>query len=376
MIIMNILPLNIIQFLIYIFINLLFVTKYGLRYLSLSSVIFVCLVYTIFIVFSFRTIKRFNTVLSGTILFIFFLVILVIQNRIDPYSIQVDRWSAIHNFIYNLFHGVYPYAAQTHLGGYGSPFPVWQLFHIPFYVLGNVGLSIAFATLIFNYVIYVVFGKKAACYSFLLLLLSPAFVYEVLVRSDLITNFLLVASIILLLKKYGITINSHYLGLAILCGLAMSTRLSALIPFVIYYFHEYIQAKWSIKISFPIVVLFVFAITFLPLLLWDGEMLLFFEYNPFILQSRQGNVLDFIIFIPIGILLSLNWKDNISTYMLYTAYNLILLVVITFVHNMYINSNWNELFLSAYDITYLNMSLPFIILSISINEVYFSKSRF
>lgn len=373
---MNILRSNIIQFLIYIFINLLFITKYGLRYLSLSSVILICLVYTLFIVFGFRAIKRLNVILLGSILFILFLFILVIQNRIDPYSIQVDRWSAIHNFIYNLFHGVYPYAAQTHLGGYGSPFPVWQLFHIPFYLLGNVGLSITFTTLIFNYVVYVVFDKKTACYSFFLLLLSPAFVYEVLVRSDLITNFLLVASIILLLRKYHVTINSHYLGLAILCGLIMSTRLSALIPFLIYYFYEYIHAKWSIKICFPIIVLLVFAISFLPFLLWDGEMLLFFEYNPFILQSRQGNLLDFIIFIPIGILLSLNWKDNIGTYMLYTASLLLLLVVVTFVHNMYINDNWDKLFQSAYDITYFNMSLPFIILSITINEIYTSKSRF
>ena len=373
---MNILCSNIIKLFIYIFINLLFIIKYGLRYFSLSSVILICLLYIIFIVFSIRVSRRLNILLLGTLLSFFFLFLLIIQNIIDPYSIQVDRWSAIHNFLYNLFHGIFPYAAQTHLGGYGSPFPIWQIFHIPFYLLGNVGLSIAFATLIFNYVVYVVFDKKTACYSFLLLLLSPAFVYEVLVRSDLITNFLLVASIILLLRKYHVTINSHYLGLAILCGLIMSTRLSALIPFVLYYFHEYIHAKWSIKISFPIVILLVFAITFLPFLLWDGEMLLFFEYNPFILQSRQGNLFDFIIFIPIGILLSLNWKDIIGTYMLYTTYILILLVIITFAHNMYLYSNWNELFQAAYDITYFNMSLPFIILSISINEIYFSRSRF
>ena len=99
MIIMNILRSNIIQFLIYIFINLLFITKYGLRYLSFSSVILICLVYTLFIVFGFRAIKRLNVILLGSILFILFLFILVIQNRIDPYSIQVDRWSAIHNFI-------------------------------------------------------------------------------------------------------------------------------------------------------------------------------------------------------------------------------------------------------------------------------------
>lgn len=64
------------------------------------------------------------------------------QYLIDPYQIQVDRWSAIHNFINYLVHGRYPYMAPTHLGGYGSPFPVWQFLHIPFYYLNNVGLSL------------------------------------------------------------------------------------------------------------------------------------------------------------------------------------------------------------------------------------------
>ncbi|WP_155993398.1 hypothetical protein [Prevotella sp. P6B1] len=49
-------------------------------------------------------------------------------------------------------------------------------------------------------------------------------------------------------------------------------------------------------------------------------------------------------------------------YMFNVAIILIVLVVVTFVHNMYLNDNWNELFDSAYDITYLDMSLPFLIL--------------
>ena len=208
---MNILYSNSIQFFIYLLVNLLFVIKYGLRYCSLPIVLLFCLVYTLSVVFGIRYVKRINIKLLGALSLLLFLSLLVIQNSIDPYSIQVDRWSAIHNFIYNLLHGQYPYSAQTHLGGYGSPFPVWQLFHIPFYFLGNVGLSIALATLVFYCVIYVVYDKAMSCYSFLLLLLSPAFVYEVLVRSDLITNFLLVASIILLLRIRICLHNLHYL---------------------------------------------------------------------------------------------------------------------------------------------------------------------
>ena len=52
--------------------------------------------------------------------------------------------------------------------------------------------------------------------------------------------------------------------------------------------------------------------------------------------------------------------------MYFTAILLIMLVIVTFAHNMYLNNNWNELFDSAYDITYFNMSLPFIIMAMCI----------
>ena len=146
----------------------------------------------------------------------------------------------------------------------------------------------------------------------------------------------------------------------------MSTRLSALIPFIVYYFNEYIHSKWFIKVSFPLFVLLIFIVTFIPFLFWDKEMLLFFEYNPFVLQSRQGHLSDFLLFIPLGIYLSLIWKGNIGRYMYFTAILLIMLVIVTFAHNMYLNNNWNELFDSAYDITYFNMSLPFIIMAMCI----------
>ena len=50
--------------------------------------------------------------------------------------------------------------------------------------------------------------------------------------------------------------------------------------------------------------------------------------------------------------------------MLHTALLLIVLVFITFVHNMYLTDSWNQLFQSAYDITYFNMSMPFLIIAI------------
>lgn len=371
-----------VSILLYLIINELFILKYSLRILPFAGTIICCLIYITFVLCFFYMIRLYNvfshintkTAIGGILSIIVLLAF--IQWMINPYQLQVDRWSAIHNFLDNLFNGKYPYAAQTHLGGYGSPFPVWHLFHIPFYLLGNVGLSFIIGMGLFFDAIRRLFGFNKALFAVLLLIMSPAYLYEVAVRSDLMTNFLLCAAIIIYLNHYKINFNQHYIFLAVIIGLMASTRLSAVIPFAVYFFYDYMKGGLHRQFVFPILFVSVFILTFLPFLLWDGEMLLFYEYNPFILQSRQGNIIDFVLFIPVGILLSLRWKRDIPQYMFNTACLLILLVVITFVHNMYENNNWNALFDSAYDITYFNMALPFIILSISTNEIYFSKSRF
>lgn len=347
---------------IFISVNILFILKYVGRFNIVYSII-ISLLYSLAIFLFLKNIEKINIQRKLIITFVSLSIIslIVLQYSIDPYELQIDRWSAIHNFIYNLFHGIYPYSAQTHLGGYGSPFPVWQFLHIPFYLLGNVGLSFLLALCLFIHSIYKLFNYKAALFVFLLLLLSPGFLYEVTVRSDLITNFLFVCAIICYIRHINVRFEKHWLSIAILCGLMMSTRLSALIPFIIFFFSDYFSSRWKVKITFPVVILLSFIVTFLPFIFWDGNMLLYFEYSPFVLQSRQGNIYDFILFIPICIWLSLSWNNDFSKYMSTTAIFLFLFVAITFIHNMYDNSNWNELFNSAYDITYFNMSLPFVI---------------
>ena len=362
-----------IALLLFLSVNMLFVLKYAQRVFSIDITLLLTLGYALSIILFLWFLNRFKLAkrLSLKVLIIFVLSTVVLlavgQQMIDPYQLQVDRWSAIHNFIDNLIHGVYPYGAQTHLGGYGSPFPVWQLFHIPFYLLGNVGWSFIVATLMFIHAVYKQFGKQIAVCVFVLLIVSPAFLYEVMVRSDLITNFLLVCSIICYMLHYQFSFKQQWMKVAIICGLMMSTRLTAILPFAVFFFYDYIRSKSSVIVCFPIVVIAVFAITFVPFLLWDGQMLLFFEYNPFILQSRQGHLVDFLIFIPFAIWLSLSWKENISRYFFNSALLLLLFVLVTFIHNMYNNNNWNELFDSAYDITYFNMSLPFLIIALSSN---------
>lgn len=151
------------------------------------------------------------------------------------------------SFIQSLFQGSYPYGAETHLHGYGSPFPVWQIIHVPFYLLGNVGLSFSVATLLFIHSAYLQWGSKGGYLSLLLLVASPAYLYEVVTRSDMMTNFLLVGSVVNYLVYFKITLKSHLIAIAILCGLTASTRLTAILPLFMLYFQEFTQVSWQRK---------------------------------------------------------------------------------------------------------------------------------
>ena len=352
--------------LLYLFINSLFILKYGLRLLPWYGVVAACLIYAAIVAVSCKyllpklsglTITHRAQLITMIICLTF---IIAFQYIPDPMSIQVDRWSAIHNFLYNLTHGIYPYAAQTHLNGYGSPFPVWQLFHLPFYFMGNVGLSFILGILLFTHSLSLHLKEPGERIAFALLACSPAFIYEVVVRSDLMTNFMVSMSILLYCIHYRLSVQKNPVLLGIIIGMTMSTRLSAIIPFCIYYFYEYCHTKLRQQIVFPTIVLLTFLLTFLPFLLWDREMLLFFDYNPFILQTRQGHLSDFVLLIPIGICLSF-WQSKLPLrHLIASAAMLFLLVIITFVHSMMVDNTWSEIFESRFDITYFGMSLPFV----------------
>lgn len=353
---------------LYMIINLLFVDKYTARITEwhyLCDIVYL-LISTCLIFLSTWSSKRewsFRSILCiGGLVCISTLIWL--QYQIDPMQLHVDRWSAIHNFLYNLFHGVYPYAAQTHSGGYGSPFPVWQILHIPFYLLGNVGLSFFAVLILFLCTMVKCVSPRAATISLLLIVFSPAITYEVAVRSDLFTNFLLVCSLCLWLQFKHVEIESSTYLIATIVGLCASTRLATVIPLAYLYGYAFLQLNWQKQIGFIVTTCAVFILTFLPFMLWDAGQLFFFEYNPFVLQTRQGSPLILISFALIAICWTIYKKNDTQHFELYAGCLLTLLVVITFLHNMISSGNF-ALFSSQYDITYFNMALPFYICSLT-----------
>jgi hypothetical protein len=362
----------VISFFLFLLVNGLFICKYTSR-LNINSTLivlmYVCGIFLLFF-FPFKKIvgernKKKNILIFWLTALLIIIGILIAHSLINPFTIQVDRWSAIHNFIDALLRGEYPYLVQTHLGGYGSPFPFWQFLHIPFYLLGDVGLG-----MLFFFIILVLSLKgilknygKAVIY-LLLLFLSPAFWYEVLVRSDLLYNFIFCFVIISFIHKNHLVIKQNYYLMGTICGLLLSSRLTIIIPFAIFLLTDFLEANFKEKFKFLLAASSAFTLTFLPFLLKNSSALLFFEYNPFVLQTRQGSFIELIGLTILILYFGLKSSKNISKQMYYTSISIVLFVGFTFLHRM-ITDNFSEsLFSSMYDITYFNMALPFIIYSI------------
>jgi len=282
--------------------------------------------------------------------------------------LQVDRWSAIHNFISYLFEGKYPYLAQTHLGGYGSPFPVWHFFHIPFFLLGNISFAFIFVILILAFSMVNNFKSHSkSLFYFVLLAISPAFWYEVTVRSDLLYNFLLCLVACSWVYNRNFKINENAISLGILCGLFLSTRLSTVIPFGIMLFSDFKNSTFSSQIKFFSSVIITLFVTFIPFIAWDLNSLVFFKFNPFILQTRQGTILEYLVLIILIIIGGIKMNRLLDKAYFYITLSIMVFVGVTFLHRMIIQQFENNLFSSYFDITYFNMALPFVIYLI-VNE--------
>ena len=345
--------------------------KYAMRATDYFG--YICLTYAVVLGLAYTAMTgksadrlKYGRTLFWTTIAVLVLMMLAVQYHFDPMQNRVDRWSAIANPLTALFRGEFPYLAETHLGGNASPFPVWMVLHIPFWALGNVGLSEIVTAAIFVYSVKMLGGYKAGTMATVLLALSVNLWYETAVRSDLISNFLLLCAFINMLTAKEITFDKHPYVLSIAAGLWLSTRISTAFPLFILFFPYWLKLPVGKKIMTVLLAAGTFCITFLPLVIWDADSLFFAENNPFSLQSRQGRPIDSVIMAAIAVVMALKWKGNFRLMTLLSAIILILVPQIAYGHNMYIYDNWQDIFSPLYYITYLDAALPFLITIIAI----------
>ena len=361
----------------FLFPNFLFIFKYLSRY-SASSPLLSGLVYIVFVLglfflftrlrnrFSEQTFKVFSWIMIAGA---FFAIGLALW-KIDPLSVRVDRWSATSYFLDALFDGRYPYGVHTHVPptthSYPSPFPFWQYVNIPFWLMGDVGYGLFFFLLLpFLTIKWFTNSYKSTFLFFLLLFLSPAYWWEVAVRSDGLSNATLIFCLILYLEKKRITFSTHFWALVLLCGCVAATRLSAVIPLALYLLLPYTrQSSVGRLILFPIGVLLVAGCFFLPYIFWDTETWIFFSRNPFMEQMRQGNSLVTLTILLLGIGMALRSKtfmQRIRT----ISWIVFLFILLTQIVRFAGDGIPGFLFNDDCDISYFTLAFPYCLFSLS-----------
>lgn len=352
---------------IYLFVNALFIFKYGGEYN-----IFILAFYFIFVLaFAKFYIKvNLNKSLykwSFLILIVLsFLGIVGLNYFVDGYSLNVDRWSAMEVGINAILNNEYPYNIKDHMGRESSNLPILIILGAPFYLLfGSVGYLQAFCFLIFAYIFFrVLENYKQRLFALIILIISPGYIYEIYVKSDLFSNFIVMAGISYLIwSQFIIKKNIKIHSLSVMTVFILLTRLSVIIPCIILLFKPFIELPLKQKIIFVA----VFAVTvFVILFLFfhnahDFEMIA--KHNPFNLQGgKQPLVLSISL-----IIISCNLSFKVNSFLevaFWSGFLLFIAAFITFILYLIDFGFENVMVNSFFDLSFFNMSMPFIILTI------------
>ena len=303
---------------IYLFINVIFCIKYN-PFEVIHPLYFVVF-YPLIIIGIYKATDYIHIQEKNYFFLILALAILLLSlfllHHIDRYSVRVDRWSALAFWSESLKNGHYTYGTPTHLGNYASPFPVWQLFHFPFYLMGDTAYGQLFCLMIFFVALFYWRTKMNIGRIVLLLALSPGFWWEIAVRSDLLSNMLLLFVFLTALFFCPAFWGRHKILTAAITGLFLCTRLFVAIPLFLYFFPQFLKFSIKEKIGFMLTVIACFTIPFLPFLFGEHGILHHPEYNPFILQVRQGSSWMFAAGCILILIAALVWKRMSDLYFL------------------------------------------------------------
>jgi len=360
------------SYLLYAGINVLFMLKYSTR-ISLTEGYLLTVGYAVLLslfpwVFAklkvSPTVYRYGFFAVGLVFFIFSMVL---NSTVDGASLQVDRWSAMEVGIEALLHGEYPYAAVDNLGGRTSNLPGLIGIGIPFYLLGNVGYLQSFCFILFTYGCYRVFDQyKTRLFCLLLLVLSPAYVWEVYVKSDLMSNFILI--LLFVIWVYQRTVAQKKIKLSLLSFVATSlllTRIIAFIPISIVLVKPFFSWSMQRKIYFlGISLLTIVAGGYLCF--HQAESMAYIKkYNPFELQNRQLPTLLSALFLVIPLYFA-DKVSHLNSVFKAIVIGLFLPIMAAFIGKLYRYGFHQSVFESGFDLSYFNMLMPFLLVLLSL----------
>ena len=299
-------------------------------------------------------------------IFLFTIVFITINVFVNAETLHVDRWSAMEITIESLLKGVYPYNQLDHLGQTSSNLPALSYLGIPFYLLGDVGFLQPFVFLLFS--IWILKSKrnnqtKLAIIVFLLL--SPSYWWEIWVKSDLMSNVLLVVLFVDFWKeRYKDNTFKNRIALAVIVAFLCLTRGVVVIPLVLMLFYDFSKLCNRNKIIFTSMLLFFIGVLVLPFIIAVPNISVVCEHNPFTHQTKYAPKVLIIISLFLPFLLSKKSKETHKVFVK-SLFILSFLLLTTFVLNIFEEGIYKNVYGKAFDLSYLGIMLPFAIMVLS-----------
>jgi len=196
----------------------------------------------------------------------------------------------------------------------------------------------------------------------LLILLALSYFWEVIAKSDLMSNcILLLVFISFWEEKFkGNLFKKKYL-LALIIGFFLLIRSIVIKPLTLFLFSEFVQISWKIKISFFFYFVFFVILISLLILISLPDISFRKEHNPFNHQTRYASKFLIAISLISTFVFSFRVKKS-SDIFLYATYILGGLMLVPFILNCIEEGFYDNFYGNLFDISYLSMVIPFVIL--------------
>jgi hypothetical protein len=347
--------------LLFALINFLFIYKYATRItpwgLEIATVYLLLSVFVIHFLWQLPE-RRFTRRLFYIYFGLFLGAAIILVNRIRPEDLNVDRWSIIESFLQALFNGQYPYSAESIHNNHPAPFPMYFIFAIPFYLIGQIGYIPLVGYLAFAYLLKLRgYSLRTRTILVILLSTSPIFLWEVITKSTLFTNVLLVMFYLHWLESTPLKKLPKQLLAGGVGGILLSTRAVLAIPIGCYFVYKYHRRKmWKTGLFIGATLLIVFSLTLFPFWIWDP--VLFSQYNPITLQ---GSFLPWYLSAGIGlvaIFYAMKVKNIVQLDSLLMEI-LTTIVAAAFLTTIVQHGFTSAFFQSRFDISYFQFAIPF-----------------
>lgn len=358
------------------FINFLFYVKYLSRatnYYLFFSVLLSCLCIVLWLKKDFvnTLFKKFKN-LDFLIFSLFILTSSYIFIKIPAVNLNVDRWSVITSFWDTYFDGKYAYYATSHMNNHPGPMPFYFILALPFYFIGELGYFSLLGILIF-----ILFARKKNNYGFLFLLIciSPFYLWEVVCRSNIFLNSMLMVICIHFLLMIKNKKKLYVLMIFIMIGLVLSIRNVFVIPLGISLIYLTRTKKINIKVltQFTFISLATFVLTFIPFIYDHLED--FLKVNPFIIQSDGLMPITWsLFFVATSCLTSYLCKNNLDVFF-FIGLSLFITIIGHYIYHTIEDGYKEAFFNSKADISYFIFCVPFLAFTYSNSKINLSNLK-